>query len=286
MKRKNSLYPYPVLGTGRKDYINSSFSSNIQNTIEFNSLKINVSFSLDDTVLLQKIKNGSAQYAIRIECSDTAFREFYCTSNNELTARISLKNLKNAVTIMPFVVAQKDIPQYRNPNFNKLYKDISININKGNILADGEGKQVYLEDNESAYNNSDSLFRVQKIKSNDIYIDVNFAHSEYVLICMGEKLYSQYISLSQNRFKETVCSLTMLPILITLLNTMAHDTTEHEDKIWFNIVKDKLTANGILLDDLSNQNGQKSALVVAQKIFDGPITRALNEIDKRMNNEE
>lgn len=278
MKQKNSLYPYPVLGAGRPDYVISSFNSIINTRIEFNCFVVDVEFSLKDDALIKRIADGSAAYVVKVECSNTAFREKYQTNDSSCEIRIDLNNIKSRVNVYTYIVALKDICDYQNKNFNSMYDGIKININKANILADGGGKRIELNDNDFGYQNSDSLFRVQKITGTDQWIDVNYSHNDYVLICMSKELYNKYLLLSRGRFKETIFSMIMLPVLVALLNTMAHDSEEHEDKRWFNIIAEKLRQNGIDLDDLKFQTGKKSALVVAQKIFMSPVNKAMNEI--------
>lgn len=278
MKQKNSLYPYPVLGAGRPDYVISSFNSNINTRIEFNCFVVDVEFSLNDDVLIKRIADGSAAYVVKVECSNTAFREKYQTNDLHCEIRIDLNNIKSLVTVYTYVVALKDIHDYQNPNFNNMYNGIKININKANILAEGYGKRIYLDDNDFEYKDSDSLFRVQKITDNVQWIDVSYHHDDYVLIRMSEEFYNKYLMLSRGRYKETIFSIIMLPVLVALLNTMAYDNEEHEGKKWFNIIVEKLRKNGIDLDDLKNPNDKKSALVVSQKIFMNPIMKAMNEI--------
>ena len=285
MKLKNSLYPYPVLAQDRDDYNNTSyFRSEIHGRIEFNSLVISAKFKLQDDGLLKLIKNGSAAFALHIECSKTAYRNRFYTNNFDYEVRINLNDIQGDIEVLGIVIALKAIESYNNLNLNNDYKDLNIRIEKANILAESGQTLLQLEDNFGGVE-QESLFKVQKVKNDKAWIDLNFSQDEYVLICINENEYKTYMSLAKGTFKNTILSLVMLPVTIAVLNIMEKYGEEHEGKKWYKAIVGKLESNGIDLDNL-NQAGEKSSLVIAQKIFQNPIKKAFEEINNQSDDSE
>ena len=175
------------------------------------------------------------------------------------------------------IVALKSIDNYDNPNFNEVYKGIQVRIEKANILADS-GQTVLTLDDAVDYCNQDSIFKVKKIQDGKDWIDLNFSQDEYVLICINESEYNLYARLARGLLKNTIMSLIMLPVMITVLNVMENEKEEHEGKKWYKVILEKLESNDVDLDNM-NQTGDKSIFVIAQKIFQNPLKKALDEIE-------
>lgn len=278
MRLKNSLYPYPVLAEGRDDYNqNSKFSSEIHGKVEFNNVVVSVKFDLNDDGLLNLIKDGFAAFALHIECSKTAYRRRFYTKNFEYKVSIPIDDITDEIEVLGVIVALKSIDNYDNPNFNEVYKGIQVRIEKANILADS-GQTVLTLDDAVDYCNQDSIFKVKKIQDGKDWIDLNFSQDEYVLICINESEYNLYTRLARGLLKNTIMSLIMLPVMITVLNVMENEKEEHEGKKWYKVILEKLERNDVDLDNM-NQTGDKSLFVIAQKIFQNPLKKALDEIE-------
>lgn len=278
MRLKNSLYPYPVLADGRDDYNkNSKFSSAIHGKVEFNNVVISAKFNLNDDGLLNLIREGFAAFALHIECSKTAYRRKFYTRKFEYKVSIPVDDITDEIEVLGVVVALKRIDDYDNPNFNIAYQGIKVNIEKANILADS-GQTILTLNDAVDYCNQESIFKVKKIHDEKDWIDLNFSQDEYVLICINESEYNTYMKLAKGVLKNTIMTMVMLPVMITVLNVMEKEKDEHEGKKWYKVISDKLESNDIYLDNI-NQTGDKSIFVIAQRIFQNPLKKAFSEIE-------
>lgn len=278
MRLKNSLYPYPVLADGRDDYNkNSKFSSEIHGKVEFNNVVISAKFNLNDDGLLNLIREGFAAFALHIECSKTAYRRKFYTRKFEYKVSIPVDDITDEIEVLGVVVALKRIDDYDNPNFNIAYQGIKVNIEKANILADS-GQTILTLNDAVDYCNQESIFKVKKIHDEKDWIDLNFSQDEYVLICINESEYNTYMKLAKGVLKNTIMTMVMLPVMITVLNVMEKEKDEHEGKKWYKVISDKLESNDIYLDNI-NQTGDKSIFVIAQRIFQSPLKKAFSEIE-------
>lgn len=281
MRLKNSLYPYPVLGEERSDYEKSSFYGFVSNKVEFKNLVIDVEFQLDDDEIKNLILRGKAAFAIHIECSSTAYRQKIKTTKSNYHFEIPMEYLKGNIEIRTFIIALEKITDYTNPNFSALYKGLEITVQKNNILADGGGSEITLSDNMSSYADNDYLFKVQKLRdSSQKWFDVQYTNNDYILICMSEDLCKVYQSLSKGKYRDSIIAMIYVPVMMSVLNYMANCGDAEEEKNWYIAIVSLLEKNNISLDDFEdNICGDKSFLVVAQKIFQYPLEKAMNAIN-------
>lgn len=266
------------MADGRDDYNkNSKFSSEIHGKVEFNNVVISAKFNLNDDGLLNLIREGFAAFALHIECSKTAYRRKFYTRKFEYKVSIPVDDITDEIEVLGVVVALKRIDDYDNPNFNIAYQGIKVNIEKANILADS-GQTILTLNDAVDYCNQESIFKVKKIHDEKDWIDLNFSQDEYVLICINESEYNTYMKLAKGVLKNTIMTMVMLPVMITVLNVMEKEKDEHEGKKWYKVISDKLESNDIYLDNI-NQTGDKSIFVIAQRIFQNPLKKAFSEIE-------
>ena len=74
MDIRHRLYPYPVLSDTTDDYVDSSYSMELQVTKGIRELCFNISLNLENKQIQQMIYEGLAEYVIHIECSYTSYR--------------------------------------------------------------------------------------------------------------------------------------------------------------------------------------------------------------------
>src|SRR5690554_6098038 len=158
MRLANKLYPYPILWNGNDDYIGSNFDINIKHIINKRSIVFKIEVILDDELLLKLINENVLSYSIIIECGSTCFRKFYKFKNNEYVIEIDGNKLNEKVELHPFIIANQNFEYKDNPNLNKVYEGIEFNIEKYNIMALCNPREIIIEKDEDSLKSIRSIF--------------------------------------------------------------------------------------------------------------------------------
>lgn len=279
MKIKNKISPYPILFKYNDDFINSSFLSNISAINKPNHLDLKINFDLKDDTILNLIKENKAVYLVHAECPVTSFRKLTISKEPFIELSISSNKLRGKFEVCTFVVANEEIKKYSNPNFHEDYSGLEFDLDKGNILAIGTGKEFDISKTDEDLENLPSIIKIFKAKDKKFgEITVN-TEGDYILVGLYEDCFEKYNLLGRSQFKSTMLSLILLPAMIIVLERMIEDYDNMEDLKWFKVLSTLLESIGVNVYDLNNDLGNKgSILYIAQLIFDNPISRSLIEI--------
>lgn len=279
MKIKNKISPYPILFKYNDDFINSSFSSDINAINKPNHLDLKINFTLNDDTILNLIKDNKAVYLVHAECPITSFRKLTISKDNFIELTLPSTKLRGKLEICTFVVANCEIKKYSNHNFHEDYYGLEFDLDKGNILAIGNGKEFEISKTDEDLENLPSIIKIFKSKDKkfgEITVDTE---GDYILVGLYEDCFEKYNLLGRSQFKNTMLSLILLPAMITVLERMLEDYDNMEDLKWFKVLSAILESLGVNVSELNNDLSSKgSILYIAQLIFDNPISRSLVEI--------
>lgn len=280
MKIKNKLTPYPILFAYNDDYTDSTFETEVNADTQFGEVFVTVKFKLLNEGLQKLISDNTACFAIHIECPSTSFRTKFESYESEVTYKLDSNNLQDKIEVCTFIVAKKDIISYSNEKFHSDYNEYTFDLEKGNILAIGFGKEFTLLKNNDDLENLPSIIKVCKksdIKNGAISVDTD--NPDSILIGIHESIYDLYYSLGKNKFKDTILSLVLLPAIVTVLTRMKFAEEDEKEKKWYKVIENLLNVNNIEVEDLDLQNKEKSILAIAQMIFSDSITRSFKELN-------
>lgn len=284
MRPSNRLTPYPVLTPYQNDYIDASFTAEVEAVQQFGDVRVNVAFKLDEPVLADLINRGLAEYAIHIECPSTSHRECVGTADGLYSITLDRQKVRDLIEVCTFIVAKAQISSLTSPRFHPDYSDLTFDIDEGGVLAIGDCKQVAIKNDEDIAQRS-SILNVTKAGSGQRdSMAVNTDLSDNVLISLRPDLYEVYAQLGGGPDSEVILSLVILPALQTVLTRMAEsgeDGTD-SDKDWFKSLLEILTRNDISLSDIDNYSDDMSALSIAQRILSQPLDRSLKSLVKEV----
>lgn len=284
MRPSNRLTPYPVLASYRDDYIDASFTADVDAVQQFGDVRVNVSFRLDEPTLTSLIAEGKAEYAIHIECPSTSYRECVGTTDGLYSVTLDRQKVRDLVEVCTFVVASGHIDSLSSPRFHPDYDGFSFEVDEGGVLAIGDCKQVVIRNDEDIAQRSSILNVTRAGSGQRDSMAVNTDLSDSVLISLRPDLYELYAQLGGGPDSETILSLVILPALQTVLTRMAESGSEGSDseKEWFKSLQEILERNGISIDDLDNYSDDMSALSIAQRILSQPLERSLKGLVKEV----
>lgn len=283
MQLKNSidtLSSYPILNNNRRDYLGTSFTSKIsENKLEFGKLNFIIDFKLNDVPELAKlIDDGKAAYYIHLECTYTSYRTCFKTNKANFKVSLDEEKLSDKLEVATFIIANEAIEEYKSSKFNPIYGDISFEINKNQIMAIGNNYELNLENDDTDLHSAESIIRYRKLDDEKSNMKVITDDDNHIIIGLNKKTYLQAVSLGKNVFPMAVLSLIIIPAMIIVLQRMkaARDEDIFREKHWYQVLEKQLKLNNVELDELDVNSGEMFDVI--QKLFDNPISRAVEEL--------
>lgn len=278
MDIKYRLYPYPVLSDMTNDYINSSFSMNLEVFQGIKEIKLSILMKLKNDEIEKLIADGIAEYLVHIECSYTSYRTVIKTDEKEIKKIIPEHKLNGKVSVCAFIVAKKEIPHYYNSSFNEDYDGINFSLNRGNII--GIGGQVNIEVTKEVEELSKipSIFTICRC-AEDIDESMKFdITGEKIAITLCSKSFENYKILSGlSTMIPVLHSMVIVPALIYTFEVLRKEgVSEFEDLRWFKSIKRTLYKSNIILDEKLLDSVPSFEL--AQKSLELPINRAFDAL--------
>lgn len=275
MKLKADLFPYPVLNTEMNDYENSTFSSDIQiEKVSPSKMNLVVTFSLHDAVLEQFIAEEKAVYAVHLEGVSSSYRKLFTTSKlqNELIIPLNANDLTGKIEVNTMILANVNIENYSNPNFNKEYYGDSftvLQLNKGDILAFDNMAELNIKFINKENPNAKSMIRVAAI--NDAYMDVNI-DGDIILVNLPKKAHEAYQIMSRSdQVKQNMLLVTVVMPALTYVIERVKNGDFNRDSLWVPALFELLYKVGYDEQTILTADAMK----VAQQLLDAPVEDAL-----------
>lgn len=274
MKLDNNLSSYPILGDGRRDYLDASFEVDCKVENQFEELVIKCEFNLNNVPELNKlIDEGLAAYCMHIECSKSSYRECITQVNTKFTKNIPSDLLYENVEISTFIISTNEIKNYHSNAFNPIYGDMNFDINNHQILAFGKNYIIDVPKDNEDLASSDSIIKYVRLEDKNDGIIVNML-DDNILVCANDKLYKDICQLGELEYKSTVLSMIIMPTMITVLNHISDES--YKNYKWHKVITALLKQNNIDIDK------DEDIMLIVQKIFKNPISSALKELkDKK-----
>ena len=134
MKINGYKFGHPVFGD--PDYYDFKPVCNIDSKIENDYFIITsdlINFGVNEKII-EMIKQKEAKVIAEVFCTYTMFRKVF-EQDFLYNISIPLENLKNKVEVVFLIVANIDLPNYKNQAIKKDLRDLEFYIEKGEILA-------------------------------------------------------------------------------------------------------------------------------------------------------
>jgi hypothetical protein len=192
MKISGYKFGHPVFGID--DYYDFRPEVIIEQKIEEGYIIIE-STTLDlgsNQVLKDLLANNRASIVTEVFCSYTMYRQSF-SSNDCINVRIPLKNLKNKLEVLCFIVANNEIINYRNTSIKSSISDQSFYIEKGDVLGILGEEIIFLEVSTSM----DSILKIRE--SEDDNINTFSWNESSIIINLPSNMYAKL-----NKFKESL----------------------------------------------------------------------------------
>lgn len=302
-------YPHPILSTERDDYNkNCSFNVSFHEEdiiVDHTDIIIPVNCELQSIGLSSLISQGKAAIVVLIISSAAFYRKTFEFNSAELTKVIKIPkfHVRKNINFCGYILAKENIRDFHcKEEFNNLYfKDMSFDIKKADILAQGQTQIIPIDDSELEKPIS-SIFRIKKDIEQDSMISIDFEHSsEKIIISLNEhlnQLYYEIKDFNNGTLHRYLNGLIIYPVLVEALSKICdfyrrkergYDDDyddDYNEKRWFRVIEHKVKDLGFdLSKDFEESNVPLADQLLGNISHDG-LLEIKNIIEEEINSGE
>lgn len=231
MNISEKRYPYPVLTPNGDDYEKSEFDVAVEVTKSPTEVTLAFAPTLRDDGLRRLIGvDRAAKIIVHVESPMTVFRRTYdiplpvcetAADGERLSVVISSADLSGTVSVCPFIVATRDIPDYSNESFNPDYEGEAFAIDCGAVLAEGRQKTFVADTAKEALALSPSVIKAVRSADPACRTLRNNFDGNKIVITMPAKMYDEYGTLKDTpEDRATIWAMVFVPALVEALTTL------------------------------------------------------------------
>ena len=181
MRLSARSYPHPVLGN-RDDVPGAAFQAALEMSADKECIYVATEVACSCETLNALLAAGQVAYVLHVECSNTLFRRAYEFREPRHRISISTDNLNDAVEVNVFIRATDRIPSYCIPEAHSDYEGASFEIQRGDILAVGEGQVFHIESDFDSLSRIGSIMQINESpKDGDIPMEPSFDGEKIVI---------------------------------------------------------------------------------------------------------
>jgi hypothetical protein len=263
MKLSSRSYPHPVVGN-RDDVPGAAFQAALETTTDKEAVYVDVGITCSSKTLNELIKKKDASFVLHVECSNTLFRRAFEFSEPNHRIQIPSDNLNDAVEMNVFARAMRDLSGYKVASAHPDYGDVTFDVEKGDILAVGEGQVFYLDAPFDALSPIGSIMEIHEShQDGDQPMRVDY-NGQKIQIVLSKKDFADYKLLKMND-SVTVALTTaiILPVLLEAIHIVKEDGDD--DLRWVRALRRRVESMDLKIDD--------DPLELAQRILELPVKR-------------
>lgn len=275
MKSK-SIYPYPIIGDVI-DFPKFNFSGDvITYSKDSENYNLEIKYELDEPTLIALITKKDVAFVTSVTNSSLyrdSFKHFNPKETHKIKIPINLIRGKDFKLNLSFKLCSNKNFDYKNPNSDKIFKDISFQMEAGQLLGHNEEGDIdiVLEQGFANFHNSNSFLRIRKgddLTATNIQVD-----RDLVSVYLTSENHQLFEDAQKNRVK-SLLSLIVLPVVIELVHRIKKEPDVYSEKnyLWVGVLKEKF-GDDPPFDD------EDDCLVIAEKILGDPWFDALQEIN-------
>ncbi len=258
-------YPYPVLGNN--DDISGIFQFDIQPEISGDEVEIKVELSLNHPDIENMLNNGYAKFSIYTACKRTLYKNSTQSNERSLSIKIPSTGLKDRVDVTGYIIATKDIADYR-PSGVRADMDLGpVVIEAGDIIADG-GVKWFIADKyfDPLKSPVSSFIKIMKSSAEDGSYSVDF-DNQVITIKVPSTQFEDFEYVNMHKNGVLVHAPIVLPVLVEAIIKLNED--DYADYSWAEKLRSMLDQKNL---------DQYMPFIVAQELLGLPIKRNVTAI--------
>ena len=278
MQLRSKYYTYPVITEDADFYVDSSFTSDVEQVLDGYNIKLKLKAELVNPELKEKLQNEEVMIAHHIECTQTCFRKLVLTNEDIKECVLRDGEVNGVVQICTFLVANKNIEKYSNSLFAPDFRGFRFDIDRGCIMAVGNQINLRINKIKNDLANTYSIFSIIPNRDETITnIKVDTTGNK-IVICIPQETFSIYSNMSTSLDIQPVMhSMLIIPSLVYALTEVKEARShlyDYEDYRWFRSLRKAAEKIYVTFDESGLENIDPFDL--AQKLMDSPIPKAVN----------
>lgn len=240
MLNTNINYPYPVIRSYVEDYKTTIFTGKLTVNLQPDCYLIRPEFEINNQSIAEYIEQGKLIYGLEILSPATWYRKLQTVTENK-SIRLNPILVHERVELIPCIIANKDIKEFTNDDFEDEYRGIKFQIHAGDIIAIGEARSF------------DALYQNDVIKNGSSIVSIGGDETTKEIICdysgsvititlPGEQ-YDDYKECGYLKAKyKTLNAILTVPALVEAIGIIANDednpdhTSGFEKKAWYKTI--------------------------------------------------
>ncbi len=269
MRLSARSYPHPVLGN-RDDVPGAAFQAALEMTTDKECVYVAVDVACSCETLNALLAAGRAAYVLHVECSNTLFRRAYEFREPRHRISIGTDNLNDAVEVNVFARATDRILGYCIPEAHSDYVGATFDIQRGEILAAGEGQVFHIESDFDSLSRIGSIMQINESpKDGDIPMEPSF-DGDKIVIFLSKSDFADYKILKLHEgVRGPLTTTIVLPVLVEALHILKEESEGMDDtRRWVRALARRIEGIGL--------SGESQPLLLAQKLLELPVKRALS----------
>jgi hypothetical protein len=240
MLNVNINYPYPVIREYIEDYKNTIFTGKLTVQLESEGYVIHPSFDIENNEIRELIEKNFLTYAVEVQCVSTWFRRLYRVDNNQ-EIHLNSMEIHERVEITPCIIANRDIPEFVNDDFEEEYQGMSFEINIGDIIGIGSRRTFDALYQNDIIKNGTSIVSIAR---SDVKKEITSDFTGNIIqITLPKDQYSDYMDCGYNKIKyKLLNAILIIPVLVEAIGIIANDerdsdeTSGFETKSWYKTI--------------------------------------------------
>lgn len=277
MQLRSKYYTYPVITEDADFYVDSAFSSDVEQILDGYNIRLKLKAQLVNPELEEMLKTEEVMFAHHIECTQTCFRKLILTNENIKECILRDGEINGLVQICSFLVANKDIEKYSNSLFAPDFRGFRFDIDRGCILAVGNQINLRINKIRDDLANTSSIFSIVPNRDEtmtNIKVDTS---GNKIVIVIPQETFSIYSNMSNSLDIQPVMhSMLIIPSLVYALTEVKEARShlyDYEDYRWFRSLRKAAEKINVAFDEAGLEHVEPFDL--AQKLMDSPIPKAV-----------
>ena len=223
MRLSSRSYPHPVLGN-RDDLPNAEFQTTLEMSTDQQAVYVTAQVACTSELLNDLINENKAVFILHVECSNTLFRSVYEFRDLQYRVSIPTNDLNDTVEVNVFALASQPIPDYRPPEAHPDYAAAVFAVQRGDILAIGEGQVFHVESSFDSFTRIGSIMQISESQSDgDVPMESSFEGNKIVIFLSKEDFRAYKRLKSHKGLRDPLTTTIVLPVLIEALHVLKEE---------------------------------------------------------------
>lgn len=263
MKLSSRSYPHPVVGN-RDDVPGAAFQAALDMSTDKEAVYLDAVINCSSKTINDLVKKQDAAFVVHVECSNTLFRRAFEFQSENHRIQIPVDNLNDTVEVNVFARATRELSAYRVEAAHADYGDVTFDVEKGDILAVGEGQVYYLDPNFDALSPIGSIMEIHEAhQDGDLPMRVEY-NDEKIQVILSKRDFADYKLLkSMEGVSVALTTTIVLPVLIEAIRIAQGDGDD--DLRWVRALRRRIEGMELKLEG--------EPLELAQRILELPVKR-------------